>query len=187
MLGAMKAHELWAYPNHDLSELVAGSRVVREPPGGTHGRIGVMLAYRLHRFVTAKRLGVVLVETGFMLQRDPDTVLGPDVSVVSNSRLGAGAIPAGFIEGAPDLAIEIVSPFDRIGTKAEKIRDYLDAGTTVVWVVDPAGPAIMVHTASGQVRRLGLDDDLEAEGVLPGFSCRVREVLADVVSDIPGE
>lgn len=169
------ADELFHRPDHDRYELVAGALRVSEPPGGIHGQLAARLCHRLTGFVEAHRLGVVLVESGFILHRGPDTVRGPDLSFVASGRLPA--VPASFVPLAPDLAVEIRSPDDRPAAVAEKVADYLDAGTRLVWVVDPAVRQVTVFRPDGSTTGLGDSDWLDGEAVLPGFRCRISDVL----------
>ena len=171
------ADELFHRPDHRRYELVAGALRVCEPPGGTHGQVAARLCYRLTGFVESRRLGVVLVESGFILHRGPDTVRGPDLSFVAGHRLTMAGVPASFVPLAPDLAVEIRSPDDRVAALAEKVANYLEAGTRLVWVIDPAGLEASVYRADGSTTRLGESDWLDGEAVLPGFRCRVGDVL----------
>ena len=171
------ADELFHRPDHDRYELVAGALRVCEPPGGTHGQVAARLCYRLTGFVEAERVGVVLVESGFILHRAPDTVRGPDLSFVATGRLPTAGVPASFVPLAPDLAVEIRSPDDRAGAVAEKVTNYLDAGTRLVWVIDPAGRRVTVYRADGSTAELTDSDWLDGETVLPGFRCWIGDVL----------
>ena len=118
------------------------------------------------------------VESGFVLGRNPDTVRGPDVFYVRPARIPAGGIPEAFWEFAPDLAVEVVSPTETAEEIREKVRDYLAAGTPLVWVIYPRAQEIVVHTSDGIARTLGVADTLGAPDVLPGFSCVVSELFA---------
>lgn len=171
------ADELFHRPDHHRYELVAGALRVSEPPGGLHGQLAARLCYRLTGFVDAHGLGVVLVESGFILHRGPDTVRGPDLSFGAADRLPAAGVPASFVPLAPDLAVEIRSPDDRAAAVAEKVANYLDAGSRLVWLVDPAGRRVTVHRADGSTTQLGDTDWLDGEVVLPGFRCRIGDVL----------
>ncbi len=131
------ADELFRRPDHRY-ELVAGALRLCEPPGGLQGQVAARLCYQLTGFVEAQRMGVVLVESGFILHRGPDTVRGPDLSFVAGGRLPAAGVPASFVPLAPDLAVEIRSPDDRAAPLAEKVANSVDAGTQLVWDVDPA-------------------------------------------------
>ena len=150
--------------------------VVREPPGCQHGDVSVNLAAVLHQFVRAHKLGRVWSDTGYVLSTNPDTVRGPDVSFVRQERV-SDPIPRGFARFAPDLAIELLSPDDRPGKILEKVADYLNAGTLLVWIVDPDRRQARVHRADGTVSVIGESDNLDGEELLPGFSCTLAEVL----------
>src|SRR5436190_14597120 len=90
--------------------LQAGLVLAEPQPFARHGQIQARLAHLLSEFVEARDLGVVLTESGFLLSRNPDTVRGPDVSFVRSDRFDAAEAAHGYIRGAPDLAIEILSP-----------------------------------------------------------------------------
>lgn len=111
------------------------------------------------------------------MRHDPDTLRGPDVSYVSLSRIPPGGLPEAFWNLAPDLAVEVVSPSESASDIREKVRDFLAAGTPVVWVVFPSTREVLVHTADGLARTYGENDVLEHQEVRPGFSCRVAELF----------
>lgn len=173
----LTADDLLQLPSTDKqTELVRGMMIVREPPGFRHGAIAVKLVILLGQFVRTHDLGLVLSESGFVLFSNPDTVRGPDVSFVSRDRVPA-QIPRGFGRFAPDLAVEILSPNDRPGEVLEKVADYLNAGTLLVWIIDPDRRQARVHRADGTVAILVEADTLDGEDVLPGFTCVVADVL----------
>ena len=173
------AEELFQYPDHDRLELVAGNLRLSEPPGGAHGQIAMRLGYWLHGFVEAHELGAVLVESGFILHRGPDTVRGPDLSFVAANHLDPRRIPASYIPLAPDLAIEILSPTDRPSEVAEKVASYLDAGSRMVWVVDAKERTVVIHRADRSTTRLATSDWLDGEDVIPGFRRSVADLLPE--------
>lgn len=174
------AEELERRPDDDHRyELVQGELIRRTPVGGVHGRIAVIMAARLHAYAEQHRLGEVMVEVGYRLARDPDTVRGPDVSFVAASRITEGGVPRGFIVGAPDLAVEIVSPEDTAAEVDEKVQEYLRAGSRLVWVVQPRTRTITSYRPDGNARVHGADDVIDGADVLPGFSMRVRELFPD--------
>src|SRR6266851_921931 len=162
-------------------DLLSGDLIRVSPAGFRHGRLAAEIARRLGNFLADHpTFGVVVgAETGFRLSRDPDTVLGPDAAIVRRDRLPAGQAQLGFLELAPDLAVEIVSPSDRWITVSGKVDAYLAAGVRVVWVIEPGPRAAWVHTAEGAERRLGADggDILQAESVLPGFRLPLSELF----------
>ncbi len=173
----MTAEELWQLPEDGkYYELVKGELVEMTPPGGEHGYIASRLAGRLGAYVEDEALGYVLVETGYCLECSPDTVRGPDLSFVRPERLPEGELPKGFIPGAPDLAVEIISTYDRRAEIQQKIHDYLSHGTHRVWVIDPDAQTVTVYRPDGSGRLLGSDDFLDGEDVIPGFTMLVSEL-----------
>jgi Uma2 family endonuclease len=155
------------------AELVRGEVVPMSFPGGEHGVIAVRVAARLLSFVEANALGFVTAETGFILERDPDTVRGPDVAFVSYERLGGQAPPKKFWPFAPDLAVEVISPSQRPKGVREKVRSWFAAGTRQVWLLYPATRTIYVLSSPTDVQILGPDATLLGGDLLPGFSCPV--------------
>jgi len=194
----LRAEEFAALPEVDAREELVRGDVVREPlPAFGHGvaaaRVGAILDTWVHRPSPdpsagpssdpdsgqsgALSPGRVVGHCGFVLARDPDTVRGPDVAYVSSERLAAGVTDGPFFEGAPDLAVEILSPSNRPREIAEKIREYLEAGAGRVWVVDPERKTVTVHGPNRSPRTLGPDDVLDGEEVLPGFTAPVAELF----------
>lgn len=170
------AEELFAHPEHRYRELVRGALRVREPPGGTHGRVASRVARLLDEHVERHRLGSVLVEAGFVLGRDPDTVRGPDVSFVSAARWAPAAIPRAYIPGAPDLAVEILSPDDRPQETAARLGDFLTAGSRLLWVIDPDTASVTVYRPGRAPVTLDRAAVLDGEDVVPGFRCPVARL-----------
>jgi len=176
--GLLTAEELLhlSIPNKRV-ELVRGVLVVREPPGGRHGRIAMNLAFELLNHVRAHDLGVVYAaETGFALARAPDTVRAPDVAFIRRDRLPTPE-PTGFPDLAPDLVVEILSPGDRAGEVLAKVADWLSAGTRLVWVIDPDRRLARVYRQDGTEQMVAENQALEGEDVVPGFSCRVSMIF----------
>jgi Uma2 family endonuclease len=159
------------------TELVRGALIVREPAGYRHGDVAARLLTMIGAFVYANKLGRVLAaETGFTLARNPDTVRAPDVAFITSAR-APDPPPRGFAELAPDLAVEVLSPGDRPGEVLAKVGDWLDAGCRLVWVIDPERRKAQAFRADGAVTLLSGDETLDGEDVLPGLSCRLREVF----------
>jgi Uma2 family endonuclease len=157
-------------------ELVRG-RLVREPrPGPQHAWLQVRLGSMLHDFVERQGLGFVLGDAGYVLAEKPATVRGPDLSFVAAGRMPDGP-SAELPRLAPDLAVEIVSPSNRPAEIHEKVMQYLEAGVRLVWIVDPRARTIAVHRPGTAARVLALDDPLNGEDVLPGFTVPVRRVF----------
>src|SRR6059058_4807360 len=159
------------------AELLRGVLVVREPPSTSHGGRAALLTARLGTFVEHAGLGEVFAQdTGFKIEHDPDTVRAPDVAFVARDRVAQ--IPSeGYAEVAPDLVVEILSPADRPGEVLEKVGQWLSAGSRLVWVLDAARQHARVYRADGTVSIVGPDDELDGEGVVPGFRSPLREIL----------
>ena len=159
-------------------ELVRGRLVVREPPGTRHGVIAGNLTLDLGEFVRRRGLGVVLPQdTGFKIASDPDSVRAPDVAFLARERLSQ--IPErGYAELAPDLVAEVLSPGDTAAEVLGKVADWLEAGTKLVWVIDPRLAEVRVYRADGSLSVLQESDTLDGEDVLPGFGCPVAQVFS---------
>ncbi len=153
-----------------------GVLVVREPPGLRHGRIALDLGRRLADHVDANHLGRVYVESGFKLTSNPDTVRGPDVAFISQSRLPEPE-PVGYPALAPDLVVEILSPGERPGEVLGKVADWLSAGTRLVWVMDPERRLARVYRADGTEAIITAEQALQGEDVVPGFVCPLATIL----------
>ena len=119
---------------------------------------------------------VYAAETGFHLARDPDTVRAPDVAFITAARVPHPE-PEGFAQLAPDLVIEVLSPGDRPGETLAKVGDWLEAGSRLVWVIDPDRRLARVYRADGSQTQISSDGSLDGEDVMPGFSCRLGEIL----------
>jgi Uma2 family endonuclease len=158
------------------SELVRGVLVVGEPPGLPHGRIALELGAALVAHVRASGLGRVYVESGFKLASNPDTVRGPDLAFISQSRIPEPE-PRGYPTLAPDLAVEVLSPDDRPGEVLGKVADYLSAGTRLVWVIDPERRLARVYRADGAQEIVTAEQVLQGEDVVPGFTCPLATIL----------
>ncbi|HEV3263368.1 MAG TPA: Uma2 family endonuclease [Gemmataceae bacterium] len=163
-------------PDGSQQELVRGEIVTMPPPGGRHGVCCLRTGRRLGNFVEENRRGTVTCnDTGFISERDPDTVRGPDVAYWSKERLPE--VPEGYIEIVPDLAVEVVSPSDIFSRIQKKVREYLNRGVRLVWVVDPEGRTVTVYRPLRQATILEENETLSGEDVLPGFSCPVAELF----------
>ncbi len=175
----LTAEELEKIPQSDAHvELVKGEIVTMTPAGYKHGKIALFIGAALLDFVRQNRLGDVYgAETGFILSRNPDTVRAPDAAFESNERVARQKRGEGFFDGAPDLAVEVVSPDDTDEEVEAKVLDYLGSGTRLVWIVRPRTRTITTYISRTDIRLLTESDILEGGEVLPGFSIGVREVF----------
>jgi len=159
-------------------ELVRGELVMVPPAAYGHGRIANRIAAALTNFVTPRHLGdVVVSEPGFQIAHDPDTVRVPDVAFVRAERAPSERA-SGFFQGAPDLAVEVISSSDRASEVSSKVRDWLEAGCRMVWVVDPRNRTVSVYRSRSEVNVLGASHTLSGGDLLPGFSRPVAGMFA---------
>ncbi len=175
----LTARDFWLLPESGKPRsLVRGEVIETMPPGGKHGVIVSEVNTRLRMWAKSGPGGCVGVESGFILARNPDTVWGPDIFYMRAERIPSTGIPEAFWEIAPDVAVEVVSPNEGAEEVRDKVRDYLAAGTPLVWVIYPHSQEVIVHTPDGLARTYGPNDVLENFNVLPGFRCVVAELFA---------
>ena len=176
----MTADELFRWPDDGYRyELVKGELRTMTPAGFDHGAIVMNLAGPLSAHVRLNGLGVVCgAETGFRLASDPDTVRAPDIAFVRRDRIPASGRPVGFWPGAPDVAVEVLSPSDTVFAVDEKVAAWLAAGAAAVWVVNPQRRTVTIHRAAGAPRTLSERDTLDGEDIVPGFRLSVTHVFA---------
>jgi len=180
----MSAEQLLALPADGMRyELVRGELRSMPRAGYPHGKVSLRIGARLLAFVEERRLGDVLAtDTGFLLERGPDTVRAPNAAFVSAGRAPDPGV-RGFAELAPDLVAEVVSPNDRASEVTEKALMWLDRGVRTVWVVDPDQRVAWVHRPGEPVLLVrGEGAALDGQDVLPGF----RLPLADLWEGLPG-
>lgn len=177
----LTAEDVWEMPEvpGKQFELVDGELVEVPGVGALHGLIAALIYKLLDTFVLGRDLGLVFGDnTSYILRRGPDRVRIPDVSFISWDRVPEGGVPEGYWPVAPDLAVEIVSPGDRADDVHDKVREYLEAGTRLVWILWPKHRAVTVREPGGVIRELGPDDELDGGDVLPGFRAHVGELFA---------
>jgi Uma2 family endonuclease len=159
------------------SELVRG-KLIREPPtGAEHGGVTVALAVHLGAFVRKHHLGRVVAETGFILAEDPPTVRAPDIAFIAATRIPPEGLPVRFFPGAPDLAVEVISPSNTMVEIQGKVTDYLAAGARLVWVVEPRTRTVTVYRSEREIRILREGEELDGGEVVSGFRVRVGEIF----------
>ncbi len=177
----MTADELLRLPSGEFRyELLDGVLHTMSPAGASHGYVANKIGYLLTDYVERHQLGAIFgAETGFILRRNPDTVRAPDSSFVSIETLRRVGLPAkGFFVGAPELAVEVLSPDDRPGNIKEKLADWFNGGVHCVWLVDPRVFTITVYSSPDESCVLTVADVLNGAPVLPGFQCPVKTVFA---------
>jgi Uma2 family endonuclease len=174
---AMTADEYLALGDIGPSELIQGKVYLASPTGFNHGCIATSINCALSDFLKTAKLGrASTAEAGFLISRNHDTVRAPDVAFVRAERIPPGGQKK-FFEGAPDLAVEVLSPDDRSSDVNAKIHDWLDAGCVQVWVVDPQTQSVTVYRNPREASIFKSEDTLYAPDLLPGFSLPVAEIF----------
>jgi Uma2 family endonuclease len=174
----MTADDLWKLPDNGMRrELVHGELREMTPAGFDHGRVAQTVGFLLTGHVRENALGETLAaETGFVIERDPDTVRAPDAAFVSRERHEQIGPTKRFWPEAPDFAAEVVSPEDTFREVEEKALQWLDAGTKAVLVVDPARRTATVYRGREEVHVYEGDQTIDLDDAVPGW----RLALADL-------
>ena len=162
----MTAEELWALPDDERRyDLIQGVLHEMSPADAEHGELGMEFGWRVGRHVSEHGLGKTYnSETGFILARNPDTVLAPDVAFARGDRLPTPrSARRKFLPLAPDLVVEVVSPSNSATDIEDKVQDYLDGGVRLVVLVCPI-PRIVVLHRPGQAPGLQAARDLNCRG-----------------------
>jgi Uma2 family endonuclease len=156
-------------------ELVRGEVIELPPPQKLHGVVCGNVSFILGGYARSRRKGYVTGnDSGVILERDPDTVLGPDVALYEDAQSLAELHPK-FGEVPPRLAVEVLSPSDRADRMMHKITDYLQGGVELVWLIDPETHSVTVHRPDKGAQRLEESEELDGQDVLPDFCCRVAD------------
>ena len=176
--GTVTGPDLLAMGDIGPCELIDGVIVRMSPAGGLHGFIESGLALLVGGFIRDRKVGICMVgEIGIYIRHDPDRIRGADLAVWSNEKLPDGP-PAGFVEVAPDLVVEILSASDRWADVRQKIDDYFSIGVDSLWIVDPGEETVYVYHSASQRTALGTGDTLAGTGPLTGFTLPVSELFA---------
>jgi len=180
-LATTSAEELLKLPGGEGKryELIEGRLQVMCAAGFEHGRVAMTAGRLLSDHVHATGSGVTLgAETGFILARDPDTVRAPDAAFVSQARADAVGTTMGFWPGgAPDLAIEVVSPEDSRPYVHAKALNWLDTGAVAVLVLDPRSCSATVYRAGDDVR-VHTDGTIDLSDAVPDWRVAVADFFA---------
>jgi Uma2 family endonuclease len=176
----MTAEDLWQLPDDGMRhELVYGELRTMTPSGAEHGRRTNIVNTSLGQYVGEHGQGVAYgAETGFLLARDPDLVRAPDAAFVSKERAEAAGTVLGYWPGAPDLAVEVVSPYDRPAEVEEKVATWLAHGTRMVVIVYPIESRVRIHRPGRPPRDLSVSEAIDGEDVLPGWRLPLAELFA---------
>jgi Uma2 family endonuclease len=159
-------------------ELVNGELVEMGNSGAKHGYVAILLSAALFHCVSTQKLGALMdSSTAFVMKSGNKR--SPDISFMAKERLqGLDELPDGFLEGAPDLAIEILSPSNTVEEIHDKLVEYFESGARLVWVIHPKEHYVLVYRSSVQPDRLLKSTDmLDGEDIIPGFTLPVSNLF----------
>ena len=173
-------HDLMALPREGRKYELLDNQLLMSPVSLTHSVTCVRLVVLLSNHVQRQHLGEVF-DSSMGFQLSPDTVLSPDVSFISCDRLNSLAgSPDKFLEGAPELVIEVLSPSDRRRMIDGKIDLYFEHGVRMAWVADPKKQEITIRVPGSEKKLIGLNAVLTGGNVLPKFKCRLSDIFRRV-------
>jgi len=177
---AVTGEELAAMEDLGACELVEGRIVPMTPTGYAHGACEGNVYEVLKTYARHRGLGKVLVgEVGIYTRRAPDTVRAADVLFISNERDARRTAASPFLDVAPDLVVEVMSPSNSWTEVMQKLREYFAIGVRLVWVVDPESKTVCAYRSTTDLRELTLADSLSGDDVLPDFSVPVASLFED--------
>ena len=183
----MTAEEFLAWTQREENrdrffELERGEVIEMPPPGRYHGFVCMNVGVLLHSYAAKQGRGYVCSnDAGVLTERSPDSIRGPDLSYYEDAQ-NAAEIDRGYGERPPRLAVEVISPHDRVNPMMQRVAELLRAGVGVVWVIDPEARDISVCRLGQEPQLLSADDTLTADDVLPGFACPVTQIF-----EMPGQ
>lgn len=150
------------------------------PTGYRHGQVELRIAASLDAFVRPRRLGRVLVgEVGVYTRRDPDRVRGLDVAYVAEATYARRTPGLAYLDVAPELVAEVLSPDDRAAEVTQKLREYFEIGVQLVWLADPEARSVFAYRSLTDVREFGGSDRLTGDQVLPGYESTADSFFTD--------
>ncbi|NDJ19277.1 Uma2 family endonuclease [Myxacorys almedinensis A] len=161
-------------------ELIDGELKIMGNSGMEHGYVACILTIFLGGFVHAHKLGV-LCDSSTAFTMNTGNKRSPDVSFVAKERLhGLKKLPKGFFQGAPDLAVEVISPSNTFEEIHTKLVEYFESGSRLVWVINPDEESVLVYRQPQPDRLLKITDQLDGEEVIPEFTLAVSELFTEL-------
>ena len=175
----LTAEEFFLYPDPNdgtRQELVQGEIIKMPLPGGLHGACCSKASRRIGNFVGDESHGIAVCNNaGFITKRRPDSVRGPDISYWAKDRFRE--IPVGYAEIAPDMLVEVLSPSNTWKQIRDKLKEYFEKGVRLVWVIALEDCTLTIYRKPDEGRVLHETATVTGEEVLPGFTCRVSDLL----------
>jgi Uma2 family endonuclease len=171
--GKSTIEDLLRIPKNGLKHELVDGEILVSPAGMRHSMVAAQIGFLIAQYLQHNPIGKVYsADVG--IQFPNGNVRSPDVTFVSTAKLPGGQSPDSFGELIPDLAVEILSPGDRLTEVGRKIGEYFENGVPLVWLVDPRERTVTIYRSLTVTERLTAEDALTAEPVLPGFSVAVR-------------
>lgn len=162
--------------DQELFELVCGNLLGKTPSSLSSQTVGIVIT-RLGFYVRQTNAGSVHLKLSFQcFPNDPDLVRRPDIAFILTDRLSQ-VVEVGHVRVAPDLAIKVISPKDRIYDPDGKLDDYWSAGVKLEWTVNPKFRWIRIHRPDRTMTELHESDTLTGDSILPQFSIVVQGLL----------
>jgi Uma2 family endonuclease len=173
------ADDLAALPDDGVHrfELIRGEIREVPPAGGDHGRIAGRTLKPLVALQDAGIGELLVADTGYFLEYEPDTVLAPDAAFMLREDLPPLGVEKGFVRSIPALVIEVVSPSESMREVLEKVDIYRRAGVRLIWVAFPKSKTVLVDGAGRERQTLGIGDVLDGGDVLPGLRLAVADIF----------
>lgn len=175
----LTAEEYAALPDDRKTELVEGRVVALSWPGFRHGEVQANVAYLLADHVETRGLGHVVIGTGIVTRRNPDTVRGADISFFSFQRVPRDRVPEGYPESAPEIVFEVLSPDDRMSEVLRRVAEYLAAGADLACVIDPQRRNVVAYGREAHPVVLSAGDALRLPAPLADWVPRVNDLIPE--------
>jgi len=170
--GTATVEDLLNMPEDGLKHELVNGEIVVSPAGWEHSKITIKISHILATFLDAHPIGELgSSELGIWLAGG--NLRSPDVTFIRSEKVPKGEKQRAFLESIPDLAVEVLSPSDRSKFVQAKIREFLENGVPIVWLVDPAQKTVTEYRSLSEIKLYSGDDVIHADPVLPGFSCAI--------------
>lgn len=170
-----------SHPDRDLYELVDG-QLVESNMSMESVWIQGQVYEQINLFVKLHQLGMAFPDgltyrCFAALEKDPNRIRRPDCSFIRAGRTSSDQFISGHCAIVPDLIVEVVSPKDSYYDIQKRVHEFLTVGCPLVWVINPNSRIATVYRCDGTIVEVDDENELSGEGVLPGFRCRLADVL----------
>lgn len=170
--------ELLRLGNIGPAELIAGRIMPRHFKTVQNGICAGNFAESLGRHTRRIKQGRIHIGgIGIYTHRHPDIIRAADVAYISNERFAQQKRKGGYLDIAPELVVEVLSPDDCWQEVMHKMREYFGVGVQLVWVADPDEQVVYVYRSPTDVREFKSGDSLTADAILNGFAVPVADLF----------